>query len=200
MTVQYSQSNLIIPQLDNDPAILKVIHDGEKLECETYRKELLELLKIQPSKTSHSNEIFSETMKNSSNQESIQSTPASQTDFDHHSNQVWNKRYSTMTPNSYYSRQRNSRVLNSSGESLNNRSFNSSPKSGNQSFMKSTRSESNLFLSPVSMNKTSPTQSNGNPTTKNISWTPSGVLVTDYRQSMTMKRIVNPQWNIIPFM
>jgi hypothetical protein len=53
--------------------------------------------------------------------------------------------------------------------------------------MKSTRSDQNLSLSPISMNKTSPMQTNSN-----ISLTPSGVVVTDYRQSMMMKRIVNP--------
>ncbi|CAF1362187.1 unnamed protein product [Adineta ricciae] len=195
--MSYSQPNLIIPELDNDPAILKVIHDGEKLERETYRKELMEILKIRPTTLTNSDQSIPQNI----NHENLQATPGScnVTDVDRTS-QIWIKRTVPITPtsNSYrrqhYRSALHQRSLNSSGDSLTNRSFTDSPKSTNNSFMKSTRSETNLSLSPISMNKTSPIQPNNN-----LSLTPSGVLVTDYRQSMVMKRIVNPQWNIIPF-
>ncbi|CAF0900977.1 unnamed protein product [Rotaria sp. Silwood1] len=194
-----TQTNLIIPELDNDPAILKVIHDGEKLERETYRKELMQILKIQPSVTSDLDQSISQTMNNSISQESIPTTPGSATDMDRTS-QIWIKRTVPITPNSnLYRRQHyrsalHQRSLNSSGESLTNRSLIDSPKSSNNSFIKQTRSNMNLSSSPISNNKTNLMQTNSN-----ISLTPSGVIITDYRQSTMMKRIVNPQWNIIPF-
>ncbi|CAF3640527.1 unnamed protein product [Rotaria socialis] len=197
MSIQYSQTNLIIPELDNDPAILKIIHDGEKLERETCRRELMQLLKIQPPVTSDLDQSISHTTNSSvNNQESIPTSPGSTTDMDR-SSQIWIKRTVPITPNSGSYRRRHYRStlhqhsLNSSGDSLTNRSSNDSPKSSNHSYMKQTRSDTNLSSSsPISIN---------NRAKSNISLTPSGVLVTDYRQTTTMKRIVNPQWNIIPF-
>ncbi|CAF3945868.1 unnamed protein product [Rotaria sp. Silwood2] len=182
-----TQTNLTIPELDNDPAILKVIHDGEKLEREAYRKELMQILKIQPSIRSDSDQSISQTMNTSISHESIPTTPGSTTDNDRTS-QIWIKRTVPITPNSNsYRRQHyrfalHQRSLNSSGESLTNRSFIDSPKSSNNSVIKHTRSDMNLSSSPISNNKTN----------SNISLTPSGVIVTDYRQSTMMKRIVNP--------
>jgi len=156
----------------------------------------MQILKIQPPPPQSTNDFdqsINQTMNNSINHENIPITPGSVTDNDR-TNQIWIKRTVPVTPNSnLYRRQHyrstlHQRSLNSSGESLTNRSLNDSPKSSNQSFMKSTRSDTNLLLSPISMNKTSPIQTN----TNNLSLTPSGVLVTDYRQSMMMKRIVNP--------
>ncbi|CAF1411026.1 unnamed protein product [Adineta steineri] len=191
-----SQPNLIIPELDNDPAIIKIIHDGEKLERESYRRELMQLLKITPPVTTESDQFIPQTI----NHENIQTTPGSNSTDTNRTNQIWIKRTVPVTPNSnlhrrqYYRSALHQRSLNSSGDSLTNRSLIDSPKSSNGSFMKQTRSDTNLSLSPISINKSSPIQ-----THSNISLTPSGVLVTDYRQSMMMKRIVNPQWNIIPF-
>ncbi|UJR28616.1 hypothetical protein I4U23_009849 [Adineta vaga] len=196
MSMSYSQSSLIIPELDNDPAILKIIHDGEKLERETFRKELMQILKIQPPILTN----LDQSIPQSTNHENIQTTPVSNTNDVDQTNQIWIKRTVPITPNSnsyrrqHYRSALHQRSLNSSGDSLTNRSFYDSPKSANNSLMKSTRSDTNLSLSPISINKTSPIQ-----TKTNLSLTPSGVLVTDYRQSTIMKRIVNPQWNIIPF-
>ncbi|CAF3621280.1 unnamed protein product [Rotaria sordida] len=159
----------------------------------------MQILKIQPSITSDLNQSISQTMNNSISHESIQTTPGSTTDIDR-TNQIWIKRTVPVTPNSnLYRRQHyrsvlHQRSLNSSGESLTNRSLIDSPKSSNNSFIKQTRSDMNLSSSPISNNKINSIQTNSN-----ISLTPSGVIVTDYRQSMMMKRIVNPQWNIIPF-
>jgi hypothetical protein len=153
----------------------------------------MELLKIQPPITSDWDQSITQTMNNNAiNHESIQTTPGSTTDIDRTS-QIWIKRTVPITPNSnLYRRQHyrstlHQRSLNSSGDSLTNRSLLDSPKSGNNSFIKSTRSDTNLSSSPISNNKTSPIQTNSN-----ISLTPSGVIITDYRQSMMMKRIVNP--------
>jgi hypothetical protein len=153
----------------------------------------MQILKIQPPVTTNDlDQLINQTTNTSLNHESIQTTPGSITDNDQTS-QIWIKRTVPITPNSnLYRRQHyrsalHQRSLNSSGESLTNRSFIDSPRSGNNSFMKQTRSDQNLSLSPISMNKTSPMQTNSN-----ISLTPSGVVVTDYRQSMMMKRIVNP--------
>ena len=192
MSFHYSQSNLILPELDNDPAILKVkifiyffsyriaffslqvIHDAERLERETYRKELLQILKIHPT-----------------NDETISTPAESQTDSEKRPNRNWTRRNVPLTPNSYSnsSRRQNNRSLNSSVDSFNNRSLMESPRSG---FMKSAHSETNLSLSPLSMNKTSPIQTFGKTTTNKLSLTPAGTIVTDYRQSSAMKRIVNP--------
>jgi len=148
----------------------------------------MELLKIPPPPiTSDLNQSLTEPMNNSINNESIQTTPGSTNDIDQTS-QIWIKRTVPITPNSnLYRRQHyrstlHQRSLNSSGDSLTNRSSIDSPKSGNQSLMKSTRSDMNLSSSPISNNQTN----------NNISLTPSGVIITDYRQSMMMKRIVNP--------
>jgi len=148
----------------------------------------MELLKIPPPPiTSDLNQSLTEPMNNSINNESIQTTPGSTNDIDQTS-QIWIKRTVPITPNSnLYRRQHyrstlHQRSLNSSGDSLTNRSSIDSPKSGNQSLMKSTRSDINLSSSPISNNQTN----------SNISLTPSGVIITDYRQSMMMKRIVNP--------
>jgi hypothetical protein len=148
----------------------------------------MELLKIPPPPiTSDLNQSLTEPMNNSINNESIQTTPGSTNDIDQTS-QIWIKRTVPITPNSnLYRRQHyrstlHQRSLNSSGDSLTNRSSIDSPKSGNQSLMKSTRSDMNLSSSPISNNQTN----------SNISLTPSGVIITDYRQSMMMKRIVNP--------
>jgi hypothetical protein len=148
----------------------------------------MELLKIPPPPiTSDLNQSLTEPMNNSINNESIQTTPGSTNDIDQTS-QIWIKRTVPITPNSnLYRRQHyrstlHQRSLNSSGDSLTNRSSIDSPKSGNQSLMKSTRSDMNLSSSPISNNQTN----------NNISLTPSGVIITDYRQSMVMKRIVNP--------
>ncbi len=144
----------------------------------------MELLKIPPPDL---NQSFIEPTNNSINHESIQTPPGSTNDIDQTS-QIWIKRTVPITPNSnLYRRQHyrstlHQRSLNSSGDSLTNRSSIDSPKSGNQCLMKSTRSDTNLSSSPIS----------NNPTNSNISLTPSGVIVTDYRQSMMMKRIVNP--------
>ncbi len=152
----------------------------------------MELLKIQPPITSDLDQSITQTMNNSINHESIQITPGSTTDMDRTS-QIWIKRTVPITPNSnsyrrqHYRSTLHQRSLNSSGDSLTNRSLIDSPKSGYNSFIKSTRSDTNLSSSPISNNKTSPIQTNSN-----ISLTPSGVIVTDYRQSMMMKRIVNP--------
>ncbi len=152
----------------------------------------MELLKIQPPITSDLDQSITQTMNNSINHESIQITPGSTTDMDRTS-QIWIKRTVPITPNSnsyrrqHYRSTLHQRSLNSSGDSLTNRSLLDSPKSGNNSFIKSTRSDTNLSSSPISNNKTSPIQTNSN-----ISLTPSGVIITDYRQSMMMKRIVNP--------
>ncbi|CAF2156161.1 unnamed protein product [Rotaria magnacalcarata] len=196
MSIQYSQTNLIIPELDNDPAILKIIHDGEKLERETCRRELMQLLKIQPPVTSDLDQSISHATNSSVNQESIPTSPGSTTDMDR-SSQIWIKRTVPITPNSgsyrrqHYRSTLHQHSLNSSGGSLTNRSSIDSPKSSNHSYMKQTRSDTNLSSSsPISIN---------NRAKSHISLTPSGVLVTDYRQTTTMKRIVNPQWNIIPF-
>jgi hypothetical protein len=152
----------------------------------------MELLKIQPPITSDLDQSITQTMNNSINHESIQITPGSTTDMDRTS-QIWIKRTVPITPNSnsyrrqHYRSTLHQRSLNSSGDSLTNRSLIDSPKSGYNSFIKSTRSDTNLSSSPISNNKTSPIQTNSN-----ISLTPSGVIITDYRQSMMMKRIVNP--------
>jgi hypothetical protein len=144
----------------------------------------MELLKIPPPDL---NQSCIEPTNNSINHESIQTPPGSTNDIDQTS-QIWIKRTVPITPNSnLYRRQHyrstlHQRSLNSSGDSLTNRSSIDSPKSGNQCLMKSTRSDTNLSSSPIS----------NNPTNSNISLTPSGVIVTDYRQSMMMKRIVNP--------
>jgi len=150
----------------------------------------MQILKIQPPVISDFDQLIPQTI----NHETIQTTPggSSTTDMDQTS-QIWIKRTVPITPNSnFYRRQHyrsalHQRSLNSSGESLTNRSLNDSPRSGNNSFIKQTRSDTNLSSSPISMNKTSPIQTNSN-----ISLTPSGVIVTDYRQSTMMKRIVNP--------
>lgn len=216
MSLYYSQSNLIIPELDDDPAILKVnasfatrsifplslqvIHDSERLERETYRRELLKILKIQPTSNGNASStlVLSEDRR-TSNEETIATPPGSQSESDHRASQIWIKRSVPVTPNSnsprrqHYRSTLHQRSLNSSGESYSNRSLVDSPKSGQHSLMKSARSDTNLSLSPLSMNKTSPIQSHGKTATNtNISVTPSGTIVTDYRQSMTMKRIVNP--------
>lgn len=150
------------------------------------------ILKIQPPTTSDFDPSITESMDNSMNHESIQTTPGSTTDIDRTS-QIWIKRTVPITPNSnsyrrqHYRSALHQRSLNSSGDSLTNRSLMDSPKSANHSFMKSTRSNMNLSSSPISNNKTSPIQTNNN-----TSLTASGVMVTDYRQSVMMKRIVNP--------
>lgn len=126
---------------------------------------------------------------NSINHETNPTTPGSTTENDQ-TNQIWIKRTVPITPNSHsYRRQHyrstlHQRSLNSSGDSLTNRSLIESP---NHSLIKSTRSDTNLSLSPMSNNTKSPVQIKSN-----VSLTSSGVLVTDYRQSMMMKRIVNP--------
>jgi hypothetical protein len=162
----------------------KIIHDGEKLERETFRKELMEILKIpQPSL----DQSFHEPMNHSISHETIQTPPGSTNDIDQTS-QIWIKRTVPVTPNSnLYRRQHyrstlHQRSLNSSGDSFTNRSSIDSPKSINQSLMKSTRSDTNLSSSPISNHQTN----------SNVSLTPSGVMITDYRHSSTMKRIVNP--------
>lgn len=216
MSVHYGQTNLIIPEIDNDPAIVKVIHDGENLERETYRKEILQILKIQPKRNNDGDQMVSQALNNSSTQESNQTTPASQREYDHRPNQMRFKRSFPTTPNtkSYHYQQNRTmlpqRSLNSSGDSLHNRSFHDrnfhdrsfhdSPRIAYQNFNKPMRSDSNIHLSPASNKKTSPTQIHISPTNgTNTSGSSSNVVVTDYRQSMMMKRIVNPQWNIIPF-
>lgn len=129
---------------------------------------------------------------NSINHETNPTTPGSATDDDRN-NQIWIKRTVPISPNSHsYRRQHyrsalHQRSLNSSGDSLTNRSLIDSPKSANHSLIKSTRSDTNLSLSPMSNHTKSPVQTNSN-----VSLTSSGVLITDYRQSMMMKRIVNP--------
>jgi hypothetical protein len=154
----------------------------------------MQILKIRPPVTTDLDQSVSQAINV---EHDHQTTPGSVTDIDRTS-QIWIKRTVPITPNSnLYRRQHyrsalHQRSLNSSGESLTNRSFIDSPRSGNNSFMKQTRSDTNLSLSPISINKTSPIHSNGNRTNSNISLTPSGVIVTDYRQSMMMKRIVNP--------
>jgi len=152
----------------------------------------MEILKISPPITSDLDQSITQTMNNSINHENIQTTPGSTTDIDRTS-QIWIKRTVPITPNSnLYRRQHyrsalHQRSLNSSGDSLTNRSLIDSPKSGYNSYIKSARSDTNLSLSPISNNKTSPIQTNSN-----TSLTSSGVIVTDYRQSTMMKRIVNP--------
>lgn len=152
----------------------------------------MELLKIPQPNSTNVDQSVNQTMNNSVNLESIPTTPGGSTDVDRTS-QIWIKRTVPITPNSntyrrqHYRSTLHQRSLNSSGDSLTNRSLNDSPKSGNNSFIKSTRSDTNLSSSPMSNNKTSPVQTNNN-----ISLTPSGVIITDYRQSMMMKRIVNP--------
>ena len=150
----------------------------------------MEILKIpQPPTTPDSNPSLN---NNSIIHESLPATPGSTTDPDRTS-QIWIKRTVPITPNSnQYRRQHyrsalHQRSLNSSGDSLTNRSLIDSPKSANYSLMKSTRSDTNLSLSPMSNQTKSPIQNKSN-----VSLTSSGVLVTDYRQSMMMKRIVNP--------
>lgn len=181
MSLYYSQPSLILPEIDSDPAIIKVIHDGEKLERETYRKELMKLLKIQPSPSTEFNETTNSILDHQINPTSPGTS------------QIWTKRTVPVTPNSnfrhrqHYRSAYHQRSLNSSGDSSINRSLIESPRSGNTSFMKSTRSETNLSSPLSSNNKTSPMQNN-----RNISLTPSGTLVVDYRQSTAMKRIVNP--------
>jgi hypothetical protein len=152
----------------------------------------MEILKIPQPITSNFDQSITQTMNNSINHESIPTTPGSTTDIDR-TCQIWIKRTVPITPNSnLYRRQHyrsalHQRSLNSSGDSLTNRSLIDSPKSGYNSYIKSARSDTNLSLSPISNNKTSPIQTNSN-----TSLTSSGVIVTDYRQSTMMKRIVNP--------
>lgn len=153
----------------------------------------MQILKIQPPTTSDLDQpIISQKTTNSTNQESIPATPGSTTDTDRAS-QRWTKQTTPTTPNSNpYRRQHNrsafhQRSLNSSGNSSTNRSLADSPKSSNHSFMKQTRSDTNLASSPISNNSTNSVQ-----TKSNISLTSSGIIVTDYRQSTIMKRIVNP--------
>lgn len=148
----------------------------------------MEILKIpQPPTTPPPNSNHPSINQNSIIHENLPTTPGSTTDVDQTS-QIWIKRTVPITPNSHlYRRQHyrsalHQRSLNSSGDSLIE-----SPKSGNHSLMKSTRSDTNLSLSPISNQTKSPIQ-----TKSNVSLTSSGVLITDYRQSMMMKRIVNP--------
>lgn len=139
----------------------------------------MKLLKIRPSASID----FNETTDASLDQQTNPTTPGSTTELDQTS-QIWIKRTVPITPTSnsgrrqHYRSTLHQRSLNSSGDSSMNRSLIESPRSGNTSFMKSTRSETNLSSSPLS--------------NRNISLTPSGTIVTDYRQSSMMKRIVNP--------
>ena len=147
----------------------------------------MEILKIQPANTSDIDQSISQTVNSSVNYETIQTTPDSTIDNDH-TNQIWIKRTVPITANSnLYRRQHyrsalHQRSLNSSGKGL----FDSS-KNINNSFIKQTCSNNNLSSSPISNNKTNLLQLNSN-----ISLMSSRVIVTDYRQSMLMKRIVNP--------
>jgi hypothetical protein len=155
-------------------------------------------LKIQPATCSHVDHALPKTTGLCLHQESIPATPTSQTDANQRKNQSWSQRPAPITPNSNFFRRSHhrstghQRSLNSSGDSSINRSFMESPKSVNNSLMKSTRSDTNLSLSPISMNRMSPMRSNRNPMQSSASLTSSGTIVTDYRQSTAMKRIVNP--------
>ncbi|CAF0926999.1 unnamed protein product [Didymodactylos carnosus] len=50
MTSDLSTIYSNLPDIDSDPAIIKIIHDGEKLEREAQRKHLCEILGIKSSK------------------------------------------------------------------------------------------------------------------------------------------------------
>ena len=146
------------------------------------------ILKIQPPALPTMDSSASYTAHSSPNYESVQTTPGSRT-YPEQTSQIWIKRTVPVTPNSssqqrlQYRSAAHQRSLNSSGSSAMD-----SPKSSNNSFMKQTRSDTNISSSPASSNRISPMRSNGNPT----NLTPSGTIVTDYRQSTAMKRIVNP--------
>lgn len=149
----------------------------------------MQILKIQPSTTSDLDQSISQTTNNSINQESIPTSPGSITENERTS-QISNKGTVPLTPNSNSHHRQNygstvhQNSLNSSGVSSANRSSIESPTS-RKSFMKQTISDSNLASSPISMKYKTNSKSN-------TSLTTSGVLVTDYRQSVMMKRIVNP--------
>jgi len=190
-----NQSNLVIPELDNDPAILKIIFDGEKLERDTRRKELMQLLKIQPPPVvlaTESDESGSPSMN--VNNGNFMTPRTTDTDW---TSQIWIKRTVPVTPNSSFYRRPHYRSalhqhsLNSSGESTNHSL--DSTKSTNK------RSDINISSSPTSSSNNLSPPLRGKNNSSIVSSTPSGVIVTDYRQTTTMKRIVNPQWNIIPF-
>ena len=146
------------------------------------------ILKIQPLVLPTKDSSASHTANSSPNDENVQRTPG-HLSYPEQTNQTWIKRTVPVTPNSsshqrqHYRSAVHQRSLNSSGSSAMD-----SPKSSNNSFMKQTRSDTNISSSPASNNRISPMRSNGNPT----HLTPSGTIVTDYRQTTTMKRMVNP--------